>query len=286
MQDKQAVRPALQRQAMKEREFRRFSEFLHQECGIKLPASKKTLLEARLQKRLRELGMAHYKDYCEYVFSCQGLEEELPRLIDVVTTNTTDFFREPRHFEFLVERVLPEWLSRSGLGQALKVWSAGCSTGEEPYTLAMVLSEFAERRSGFRFQVQATDICNQALGRAVNAVYPEERTAPIPTGLKRKYLLRSRDRSKKLVRVGPEIRGRVCFKRLNFMGEYDFPEKMDVIFCRNVLIYFDRPTQEFVLGRFCEHLRRGGYLFIGHSESLAGMALPLSHVAPTIYSRL
>jgi chemotaxis protein methyltransferase CheR len=270
---------------MSERDYRRFSEFVHRECGIKLPPSKKTMVEARLQKRLRQLALADYKEYCEYLFSAEGMSNELEQLINVVTTNTTSFFREPKHFEYLNNTVLPDWLQSFGGRRQLSLWSAGCSAGMEPYTLAIVLSEFSEKHPEFRFSILATDISSRVLETAVQGIYNSEQINTVSHQLKQKYFLRSKDRKKKLVRVVPELRSRVRFRRLNFMQEFDFREKLDIIFCRNVLIYFDRPTQEVLLNKFCRHLRPGGHLFIGHSESLAGMNLPLEQVAPTIYRR-
>lgn len=269
---------------MSDADFRRFSQFITAELGIKLPPAKKTMLEARLQKRLRALGLGSHREYCEFLFSPQGMEQELAQLIDVVTTNTTHFFREPRHFEILAAKVIPDVLRRKGRGR-VAVWSAGCSTGEEPYTLAMVLSECAEINPELSFSILATDISTQVLTLAKRAVYAEDRIEGIPEALKRKYLLRSKDRSRRLVRMGPELRSKVNFQRLNFMREFDFREDLDIIFCRNVVIYFDRGTQEELFKRFCGKLIPGGYLFIGHSESLTGMDLPLVQVAPTVYRR-
>lgn len=271
---------------MDQRVFERFSEFIKSELGIKMPATKKTLLEARLQKRLRELGMATHEEYCEFLFSPRGMEEELVNLVDVVTTNTTDFFREPKHFELLSAKVLPALHERCGGSREVKVWSAGCSSGEEPYTLSMVLSEFARMNSGFRFGIMATDISTQVLRMAVRAIYPETKIGPIPPEYRKRYLLRSKDRTRHLVRIGPEARGHVRFRRLNFMEDFSFDGHLDVIFCRNVVIYFDRQTQEMLFSRFCRKLAVGGYLFIGHSESLAGMDLPLEPVAPTVYKKI
>jgi len=266
--------------------FERFSEFIKSELGIKMPVSKKTLLEARLQKRLRELCMATHEEYCEYLFSPRGMEEELVNLVDVVTTNTTDFFREPKHFDLLTNTVLPALQARGISSRGVTIWSAGCSSGEEPYTLSMVLNEFARQNSGFDFSILATDISTQVLRMAVRAVYPETKTGPIPAEYRKRYLLRSKDRSRRLVRIGPEVRNRVRFRRLNFMEEFSFDGQLDIIFCRNVVIYFDRQTQETLFTRFCRKLSVGGYLFIGHSESLAGMNLPLEPVAPTVYRRI
>ncbi|MDO9084531.1 MAG: protein-glutamate O-methyltransferase [Humidesulfovibrio sp.] len=271
---------------MNDRVFERFSEFIKTELGIKMPASKKTLLEARLQKRLRELCMNSHEDYCEYLFSPQGMDEELPNLVDVVTTNTTDFFREPKHFELLTTTFLPELYARRGSARNVNIWSAGCSSGEEPYTLSMVLSEFGRTNPGFTFSILATDISTQVLRMAVRAIYPETKIAPIPQECRKRYLLRSKDRLKTVVRIAPEARSHVRFRRLNFMEEFTFDGQLDVIFCRNVVIYFDRPTQEVLFSRFCRKLVPGGYLFIGHSESLAGMDLPLEPVAPTVYRRI
>jgi chemotaxis protein methyltransferase CheR len=269
---------------MNQKIFDRFSEFIKAELGIKMPASKKTLLEARLQKRLRDLGMSSHEEYCEYLFSPKGMEMELVNLVDVVTTNTTDFFREPKHFELLSASVLPQLLS--GGGKRVNIWSAGCSSGEEPYTLSMVLCEFARLNPGFNFSILATDISTQVLRMAVRAVYPESKIGPVPAEYRKRYLLRSKDRTRRLVRIGPEARANVRFRRLNFMEDFSFDGHLDIIFCRNVVIYFDRQTQEMLFSRFCRKLAKGGYLFIGHSESLSGMDLPLEVVAPTVYRRI
>ncbi|MBE0617407.1 MAG: methyltransferase domain-containing protein, partial [Proteobacteria bacterium] len=200
-------------------------------------------------------------------------------------TNKTDFFREPQHFEYLVRAALPELVrTGAGLRRPVAVWSAGCSTGEEPYTLAMVLAEVAESLPGVRYLILATDISTAVLHKAQQAVYEEERILPVAAPLRKKYLLRSRDRTRSLVRVAPELRQHVRFRMLNFMdGSFGLRESMDVIFCRNVMIYFDRETQEALLNRFCRHLAPGGYVFLGHSETINGLQVPLTQVAPTIY---
>lgn len=264
-------------------DFDRLSRFIHDACGIRMTEAKKTMLEARLQKRLRTLGMGSFADYCAYLFSADGLAREAVPMIDLVTTNKTEFFREPDHFAYLLETLLPDWARVNG-GGTLRLWSAGCSTGEEPYTLAMVLQEFAERSPGFDFRILATDISTRVLETARLAVYPEERTAPVPLHLKRKYFLRSRDRDAGLIRVVPALREKVLFRRLNFMAdEFGIRERIDIIFCRNVIIYFDRPTQERLLRRFRGHLATGGHIFLGHSETLSGLDLPLQAVYPTVY---
>lgn len=274
--------------ALSERNFRRLSDLIHAECGIKMPNPKKTMLAARLRKRLRDLGMRSLEEYCEYLFSAEGKERELVKMIDVVTTNKTDFFREPRHFDYLLQTALPDLVKSYGAGirRPLVVWSAGCSSGEEPYTIAMVLSEFSERHPSFRFLVLATDISTKVLDKAMRGVYGQERIEDVPFEFKKKYFLKSRDRDKRLVRIVPELRASVRFRRLNFMeNDFGMRELMDVIFCRNVIIYFDKPTQERLLKRLCSHLIPGGYIFMGHSETLSGLSVPLISAGHMVYRK-
>lgn len=273
---------------LRDREFQLFSNFIYDNVGIKMPPAKKTMLEARLQKRLKALGIPSFEEYGNYVFSPDGRATELIHLIDVVTTNKTDFFREPGHFDFMVKTALPTILDGRGGSSRdpLRIWSAGCSTGEEPYTMAMVLSEFAIGRPGFRAAITATDICTQVLQTARTGIYPEERTDPIPLNLKKKYLLRSREKSKSLVRICPQLRSLVTFRRINFMDDdLGIAEKMDIIFCRNVVIYFDKPTQQTLMRKFHKQLKPGGYLFIGHSETLSGLDVDFKAVASTVYRK-
>lgn len=274
---------------MTEAEFSRFSEFIGDQCGIKMPPSKKIMLEARLQKRLRALGIRTFSEYYQFVLGDEGCDE-LVHMLDAVTTNKTDFFREPGHFQFLCQTVLPEFLEEcERLGQrdrTFLVWSAGCSTGEEPYTLAMALSEFAEQHPGFRFSILATDLSTRVLNRAKEAVYDAERVADVPMAMKQKYLLRSKDRKSNKVRIVPALRSSVQFQRLNLMEEsFLFAEPLDAIFCRNVIIYFDRATQEILLNKFLRVLRPEGYLFLGHSESIHGFDLPLKRIISTVHRR-
>jgi chemotaxis protein methyltransferase CheR len=274
---------------MSDRDFCRLSEFIHTHCGIKMPPAKRTMLEGRLRKRLQSLGMESFGEYCEYLMSSRGQESERVQMIDVVTTNKTDFFREPVHFDYLTQQALPELVQVRGIGikSTLNLWSAGCSSGEEPYTLAMVLSEYADQIVPISFSILATDISTRVLEKASRGIYEHERVEPVPTLMRKRYLLRSKNRNQALVRIAPELRSQVRFHRLNFMeDQFDITEKMAVVFCRNVLIYFDRRTQEEVLSRICRHLISGGYLFTGHSETLHGLDLPLTSVASTIYRRL
>lgn len=249
--------------------------------------AKKVMLECRLQKRLAALHMSSYKEYCDFLFSEDGMQQEMLHMIDTVTTNKTDFFREPSHFDFLTQSALPKLCEGNEDAREINVWSAGCSSGEEVYTLAMVLSEFAEVAGGIDYRVTGTDVSLNMLSKAMAAVYTEERIADIPMWLRKKYLLRSKDRAKQTIRINAAIRAKTAFKRLNLMDEeYDVHDKFDIIFCRNVLIYFDKATQCSVINRLASALKPGGYLFLGHAETVSGMQLPLVTVQPTILKKL
>jgi len=212
---------------------------------------------------------------------------EIIHMIDAVTTNKTDFFREPDHFDVLASRLLPSLMARHPGRTGFAFWSAGCATGEEPYTLAMSLEEFKLGHKSFDYHIVASDISTRALDTAANAVYGIERVAPVPPSYRKKYMLRSRDPDRSEVRIKRELRDKVEFIRLNFMDEhFPFEGHFDVIFCRNVIIYFERPVQERILGRMCKYLSVGGALILGHSETLTGMDLPLVSLAPTVYERV
>jgi len=273
---------------LSDREFEHLAGLVESHAGIRMPAGKRTMLEGRLRRRLRERGMSDFSEYCHFLFHDGGLEEELGDLIDVVTTNKTDFFREPKHFDILTAQVLPDLAARGvGLRRPLRVWSAGSSIGAEAYTLAMVLTEQMAVWRGFDFRILGTDICASVLRTAAKAIYPEEMVQPVPPALRQRYLLRSRDRRERLVRIIPALRGHVDFRQLNFMAEqYRLPETQDIVFCRNVIIYFDNVVRAAVLSRICQCIEPGGYLFMGHSETIAGFPLPLRQIAPTVYVRV
>jgi chemotaxis protein methyltransferase CheR len=272
-----------------DRDFSSLSRFILDQCGIKIPPSKKQMLEGRLRKRLRALGFRSFERYLEYLFGPEGkVNSELIYMIDEVTTNKTDFFRESQHFTFLTSSVLQELIDRHGPGVrvTLNVWSAGCSTGEEPYTLAMVLSEFTQRVPALDFSILATDISTKVLAKAEKGIYESSQVDVIPMQLKKKYLLKSKDKSRNQVRVTSGLRGLVRFQRLNLLDKnFTINQRFGVIFCRNVLIYFDRATQEAVLRHMCRYLTVGGYLFTGHSETLHNMDLPLQQCDSTVYRR-
>ncbi|MGQ1890217.1 CheR family methyltransferase [Thermophagus sp. OGC60D27] len=271
---------------LSEKDFQAFSTYIYREYGIKMPPVKRLMLQGRLLKRIRDLKMKSYSEYRDFFFSREGQEKELLNFLNVVTTNKTDFFREPIHFQFLQESVLPAFSKREAAKGPFKVWSAGVSSGEEGYTIAIVLNEFKLNHPGFRYQILGTDISTQMLEKGIKGIYKESKIDMVPGLLKKRYFLRSKDRLNPTVRVIPELQKSIRFKYLNLMDQsYAEEEGFDVIFCRNVLIYFDRITQEKVINRLCRHLRPDGYFFIGHSESLSGMNVPLEHVKPTIFRR-
>jgi chemotaxis protein methyltransferase CheR len=270
------------------RDFARLAQFIQDYSGIKMPPNKITMVEGRLRRRVRATGLDNVTEYCRYLFDRGGLEKEAVHLIDAVTTNKTEFFREPEHFRVLAGTVLPELVAarRVDSRNPVKLWSAACSTGAEPYTLAMVVAEFGRAVPGFRASILATDICTEVLEAALLGIYPETMIAPVPVEMRRRYVLKAKNASRAVVRIVPELRALAHFARLNLMDSaYPVDRDMDVIFCRNILIYFDKPTQEAVLNRLCTHLRPGGHLFLGHSESLAGLQLPLRPAGNTVFRR-
>jgi len=275
-------------EALTDKDFSTLSEVIQSECGIKMPLTKKVMLEARLRKRLRHLGIRTFREYCEYLFSPEGRENEFIHMIDVVTTNKTEFFREPSHFDYMSSYAVASMVEATGAGirRPFSVWSAGCSTGEEPYTIAIVLNEFALQVPEFHFEILATDISTRVLEKARTGIYEMSKVEQVPERLKKRYLLRSKDRKKNQVRIVPDLRKKVRFGRLNFMEEdFGMKEDMDMVFCRNVIIYFNRETQVRLLSKLTSHLVPGGYLFVGHSETLHGMDLPLEPIAPSIYRK-
>jgi chemotaxis protein methyltransferase CheR len=267
----------------------RLAAFIHRVSGIKMPASKYTMIEHRLQRRVAAAGAANFAAYCAKVLAEGEDGPELVDLIDAITTNKTDFFREPEHFRVLADSILP---GMDTSVRRLKAWSAACSTGAEPYTLAMVLSEYRQAQHA-RFQpmpapsIVATDLCTKVLSTARDGIYPADMAEPVPPPLRQRYMLRSRDKNRRQVRVSPTLRAMVRFGRLNLMApRYNLDQDFDIVFCRNVLIYFDRDDQAAVLRRLCSHVRPGGILIVGHSESVHGLDLPVQPVGHTIFRKV
>lgn len=273
------------KERLSDRDFKLLSDFIENHCGIQMPSSKKIMLESRLRKRLRALGLKSFKEYIDFVFKSDEGKYEVVNLIDVVTTNKTEFFRERAHFDFLMREGLPELKPLIEDRGIIKVWSAASSSGEEPYTILITLAEFAEKNKYIKdFFVLGTDICTQMLERARNAVYPMSTVENIPREILKKYFLKSKDRNLGLVKVVKELRERLYLKRLNLMDEiYDIKESFHIIFCRNVLIYFSKENQRKIVGKLIKHLIPKGYLILGHSETIFDTTLNLKRVGPSIF---
>lgn len=266
--------------SLSKRNFARLANYIYEYSGIRMPPSKATMLEGRLRRRLRVTGHRSLEDYCRFLFDEDGLESESVYLIDAVTTNKTDFFREPQHFDFMCQVAVPQFIE--GGKRTLRVWSSASSIGAEPYTIAMLLEEFRETH-GLEYGVLATDLSTDVLAVGHKGIYDESLLEPVPERLMRKYVLRANNRQERKVRMHPKLRSRIAWGRLNLMGDtYPVGNDMDMIFCRNVLIYFDKETQGRVLRKLASCLAPGGYLFVGHSETVSGFKLPLKQVAGTI----
>ena len=264
---------------------KRLSAFVGEMAGIQLPAHKKNLIESRLRKRVVSQDFNNFDDYVEFFLSDdKGAKTEQSIVIDLLTTNKTDFYREARQFEFL-----SEFYSNSANRLLLKrkplnVWCAAASTGEEPYTLALELSELARVHSDFSFRILATDISPTVLATARRGVYPESRIATVPLELRKRYFLRSKDTSKALVKMSKPLRNSIQFDEFNLIqGDYSALSKFDVIFCRNVMIYFSPDDRQKVIANLRQRLNPNGLLFVGHAESIGHNRLDFQQLIPTVY---
>ncbi|MBP7744542.1 MAG: protein-glutamate O-methyltransferase [Phycisphaerae bacterium] len=268
------------------REYQLFRDLVYEKSGINLGDQKQQLVRARLGKRLRAGNFRSYRDYYDFVRH-DPTGNELCALLDAISTNTTHLFREKQHFDFLA-RALRERLAqppRRGLGLTLRIWSAGCSTGDEPYSIAMTVDDTVGHQLDWR--ILATDLSTRVLDQARAGLYETHRLGTVPPMLRQRYFTRPDTPDRTRVQVCPALRDRIRYARFNLMSaQFPFRHGFDFIFCRNVMIYFDRPTQESLVAKFAHHLRPGGYLLIGHSESLNGLAHPLRYVQPTIYQRV
>jgi len=269
-----------------EREFREFRELILRESGIHLSDAKKALLVGRLGKRLRELGMNDFTQYLEFVGAS---DDELRVMLDHVSTNETHFFREPNHFTYLEEHVYPQWRAQAEAGlrsRRIRVWSAACSTGQEPYSLAMHLLACFPVEAGWQIEVVGTDISTRVLERARAGTWPIEKAKEIPDDYLRRFMLKGQGGQTGRMKAGPEISAVVRFGRLNLNDpEYALPGNFDLIFCRNVMIYFRNETKKTVVGKLLRKLGPNGLLFVGHAENLATLCEEVMTVAPTVYGR-
>lgn len=279
-----AYRMTFQQVKLNETQFQKFRELIYRQAGIHLKPEKIELLNTRLGKRLRALGLYSFEEYYDLVVSDRS-GSELVQLLDCVSTNFTSFFREPSHFDFLSSTILPHFCKENSTGE-VRLWSAACSSGEEPYTMAMAVEEFMVRYPGWRYRIMATDISTKVLALAERGVYPMERMEKIPPALLKKYFQKGTGPSEGYARVKGQIKGRVSFKRFNLMDDFPWRDELHVIFCRNVMIYFNRVTQEKLVNKFHQCLATGGYLLIGHSESLASLNHDFKQAAATAYRKV
>jgi chemotaxis protein methyltransferase CheR len=269
-------------------EFESLRKLVYRATGIALGPQKRQLLQARLGRRLRALGLKSFTEYLQVLAERDPGGEELTRFVNAITTNKTDFFREAHHFHYLAETQVAALRARAARGgdRTVRIWSAACSSGEEPYTIAMTLRDTLGPGAGWDVRILASDIDTDVLDRASAGVYSLDQVAPVPEALRKRYFLRGTGTNDGLVQVRAEIRALVTFRHLNFLDDpWPIRSRFDAIFCRNVLIYFDRPTQARLLERLVAHLKDEGLLFLGHSESVHGLSAGLQHLGQTIHQR-
>jgi chemotaxis protein methyltransferase CheR len=270
---------------LKNSDFEKISRLVYEQCGIFLHEGKKELVKARLSKRLRAGNYRSFSDYYRYVTTEEGTDE-LISMIDSISTNLTSFFREESHF-IRLRRIIEAYLDKGGIlgnKNKFKIWSAGCSTGEEAYTLAITALEAAGARP-FDVSILATDISTKVLKIADAGIYAQDRVKSIAIPILKKYFQVGTGRSEGQVRVKPELRKLIEFRRFNLMDRFGTSQEFDVIFCRNVMIYFDKKTQNDLVNKFHESLKSGGYFFVGHSESLTGLKHSFKYVEPSVYQK-
>ena len=271
-----------------DKEFSLFQRLIYNESGINLTPSKKELLKSRLMKRLREKSLVSFKEYYQYVTKGDATGEELIRMLDCVSTNLTEFFRESAHFDFLSEKVLPflSEMKKKTRNNKIRIWCAGCSTGEEPYSISMVLAKHIERLAEWDIKILATDLSTRVLRKATLGVYTKDQLRGLPIHMQNAYFKNGEDNPKNQYQVKDYLKELIAFRRLNLTDEtFPFKGQFDFIFCRNVMIYFDKQTQAELVAKFYKYLAHYGYLFIGHSESLAGTDSKFRYVRPTIYQK-
>jgi len=264
-------------------EFNRIRELVRAHTGITLTEAKRQMVYGRLARRLRALKMSEFAEYVALLERADPIE--LQEFTNAITTNLTSFFREPHHFEYLAEQVLPEIAARTRANGRLRIWSCACSSGEEPYSIAMVVREQQRVLRGMDMKILATDLDSSVLATGAAGVYPVERLRGVSNSRAAEFFNAGTGAQPGTVKVAGSLRQLITFKQLNLMDAWPMRGQFDVIFCRNVMIYFDKPTQEGVVNRLAANLEPGGYLFIGHAESLTGVRHDLTYVRPAIYRK-
>lgn len=264
-------------------QFNRISKLVKKKCGINLHVGKKQLVKARLNKRLRELDLPNFEQYLSFL-EHDRTGNELVSMLDAISTNLTNFFRESDHFDHLRTVILPRILQQ-GKSRRIRIWSAGCSSGEEPYTIGITLMEVIPNIGAWDVRILATDLSTKVLQRAGQGIYAEARLQDMPKMLIQRYFRKIQSGDEKLYQASDALRGLVTFARLNLMEHWPMRGPFDVIFCRNVMIYFDKATQGKLVNRYWDLLGPGGTMLLGHSESLTGTKHKFHYIQPTIYEK-
>lgn len=266
-----------------DQEFAFLRSAVKEQTGINLSEAKRELVYSRLSRRLRKLQLRDFAEYCALLQ--QGDEEELVCMVNALTTNLTGFFRENHHFDYLRDHLLPELVQSNSRQRRIRIWSAGCSTGQEPYSIAMVLAENLSAADKWDARILATDLDTEVLEVGSQGIYPEDRIAQLDRNRLQRWFFRGRKSHTGKVRVSPELQRLISFRQLNLMRPWPMREPFDMIFCRNVLIYFDKDTQCELVSRFAGLLAPNGCLFLGHSESLHNVSEQFRLVGNTIYRK-
>lgn len=267
-----------------DKDFSKIQKLVSQHTGIVLSEAKRDMVYSRLARRLRKLDLRDFRDYCQIVEN-ETDAEELTHFTNAITTNLTSFFREPHHFQYLKTKLLPPLMQRNAETQRLRIWSAGCSTGEEPYSLAMAIRDVIPENSNWDIKILATDLDSNVLDTGSQGVYGEERVKGLDKSVLRKWFMRGRNGMGGCVRVSPALQDMISFKQLNLMNEWPMKGPFDFIFCRNVVIYFDKPTQSVLFNRYADLLIENGHLFLGHSETMFKVCNRFDLIGNTIYRK-
>ncbi len=268
-----------------DRDFSQIRQLVSRHTGISLSDAKRDMVYSRLARRLRHLGIDNFKQYCQ-LLEADERTDELAHFTNAVTTNLTSFYRESHHFDYLGSELLPELLRVNSAAKRLRIWSAGCSTGEEPYSIAITLLENLRHHSDWDIRILATDLDTNVLDTAQRGIYAEERLKNIDHQLQRRWFRRGRGANEGLMMVKPEVKQLITFKQLNLMQPWPIKGPFDLIFCRNVIIYFDKPTQSVLMERYADVLADHGKLFLGHSETLYRVTDSFSLMGQTIYRKV
>ena len=272
---------------LKDSEFQKSSRYVYDKCGINLHEGKKELVKARLGKILRQRNLDSFRTYYDYVVNDKS-GQELTLLLDAISTNLTYFFRESQHFNFLRVKALPEIekIKVPSRNNCFRFWSAGCSSGEEAYSIAIAAKEILHNSEKWQIKILATDLSTKVLASANTGIYAKNKIESIPYELQRRYFQKGDKNWKDYFKVKQEVRKNISFQRLNLREKFYFNTPFDIIFCRNVMIYFDNPTKEALIEKLSQNLSDGGYLFIGHAESLAGIKHHLKYIQPSVYRKI